>query len=83
MRIGMLWFDSSEQRDLATKLRRAAQYYETKYGARATLCYVHPSMMSETTLTLDGIEVRTSNTVLPHHFWLGSSSEETQRHPAA
>jgi hypothetical protein len=83
MRVGMLWFDSSDQRDLATKLRRAAQYYEAKYGTPATLCYIHPSMLSGTPPALDGIEIRTSNTVLPHHFWLGSPSDETQRRSAA
>ena len=84
MRVGMLWFDSSDQRDLAAKLKRAAAYYQTKYGTQATVCYVHPSMAPGATLTIDGIEVRTSNTVLPHHFWLGSpSSEETKHRPAA
>ncbi len=45
MNIGMLWFDNDPKIELAAKVRRAAQYYRTKYGKNPTLCYVHPSML--------------------------------------
>lgn len=83
MRVGMLWFDNSAQRDLDDKLNRAIQYYEAKYGIRPTLCFVHPSMLlSGNKYSFDGVEVRISNMVLPHHFWLGKDGETKQR-PAA
>lgn len=73
MREGMLWFDNSDQRDLAGKIERAAQYYTTKYGSRPTLCYVHPSALlnQKLPITLEGIEVRATNSVITNHFWLG------------
>lgn len=80
MRVGMLWFDNNQQRDLDTKLNRAIRHYETKHGIRPTLCYVHPStLLPKTKYSLAGVEVRASNTVLPHHFWLGRGEEVEQR----
>lgn len=71
MREGMLWFDNSEQRELDAKIERAAQYYQSKYGTRPTLCFVHPTMLLSGPATLDDIEIRATNSVLPNHFWLG------------
>jgi hypothetical protein len=45
MNIGMLWFDNDNKLELAAKVKRAAQYYRSKYGKTPTLCYVHPSML--------------------------------------
>jgi hypothetical protein len=73
MKTGMLWFDNSEQRDLEAKLEKAAAYYESKYGSRPTVCYVHPSFLTTKSKQVAGLDVRTSNTVLPHHFWIGIS----------
>lgn len=71
MREGMLWFDNSEQRELGTKIERAAQYYESKYGTRPTLCFVNPTMLLNGPASLDGIEIRATNSVIANHFWLG------------
>ncbi len=71
MKTGMLWFDNSDQRDLEAKLQRAIAYYESKYGVRPTVCYVHPSFLAGNLKRIAGLELRTSNTILPHHFWLG------------
>lgn len=71
MKSGMLWFDNSEQRELNAKIERAAQYYLSKYEQRPTLCFVHPTMLLRGPATLEGIEVRASNSILPNHFWLG------------
>lgn len=70
---GMLWFDNSDQRELAAKIERAARYYQTKYGARPTLCFLHPTMLLEEKATLEGMDIRTTNSVLPNHFWLGTA----------
>lgn len=71
MREGMLWFDNDERRSLNDKIERAAQYYQSKYGTRPTLCFVYPTMLLSGPATLEDIEVRATNSVLPNHFWLG------------
>jgi hypothetical protein len=83
MRIGMLWFDDSQERDLVTKIDRAARHYEAKYGLRPSLCYVHPSSLLGKGLAVPGIDVKGTNVVLPNHFWLGRSEELEQQQPAA
>lgn len=79
MNIGMLWFDNDPKVMLAVKVVRAADYYRKKYGQTPTLCFVHPSTMSGTTpdaetaasLKNAGIEIRSTRTILPNHFWIG------------
>lgn len=83
MRIGMLWFDDSRERATDSKIERAARHYEAKYGLRPTVCYVHPSTTLGLDVTALGMEIRSSNMVLPHHFWLGQSEEHKQVRPAA
>jgi hypothetical protein len=75
MREGMLWFDNSEQREIDAKIMRAVEYYQAKYGARPTLCFVHPTMIPGDSAVLEGIELRGTNSVLPNHFWLGTGEE--------
>jgi hypothetical protein len=79
----MLWFDKSEERDLEDKLHRAADYYEAKYGERPTACYLHPSMIFGSPSHLAGLDLVGTNTVLPHHFWLGKADEVVQQRSAA
>jgi hypothetical protein len=74
MTIGMLWFDNDSKADLETKIHRAAQYYHTKYGKEPNLCLLHPRTLGTTTWKNSGIEVRTTRSVLPNHFWLGINS---------
>ena len=69
MNIGMLYFDNDPNRDWLTKITGAARYYETKYGARPNLCFIHPS--SNVTGSVDGIEIKTSRSILPNHVWMG------------
>ena len=73
MDIGMLWFDNDTKTDLPTKIQRAASYYRTKYGRQPNLCFVHPSMVDSSPVNTNGsgIELRTTRSVLPNHFWLG------------
>ena len=73
MNIGMLWFDNDNKIDLAAKIQRAASYYANKYGRSPNLCFIHPSMLGGGTVNTNGsgIEVRTTRSVLPNHFWLG------------
>ena len=80
MNVGMLWFDNDPKAGLAIKIEKAADYYRTKYGRNPTLCYVHPSMLPATTsagaeqpptLKAGGLEVRSTHSMLPNHFWIG------------
>lgn len=70
MNVGMLWLDDDGKRPLAEKVRRAAEYYENKYGTVPNYCMVNTSMTDDG-LTVDSIEVAPTRLVLPHHFWLG------------
>jgi hypothetical protein len=79
MNIGMLWFDNDTQSDLDQKIQRAANYYQQKYGKQPDLCYVHPSMAlplqnGNPGNKAGGIEVKTTKSVLPNHFWIGIHS---------
>jgi hypothetical protein len=83
MNIGMLWFDNDSNADLATKIQKAASYYRTKYGKAPNLCYIHPRMVGSEPLKGNGIEVRTTRSVLPNHFWLGVNSDGNSARPLA
>ena len=80
MNIGMLWFDNDTNTDLNSKVARAARYYAGKYGDQPNICFIHPSMAlkdidtgsEEQKITAGDIEVRLTNLVLPHHFWIGT-----------
>jgi len=81
--IGMLWFDNDNKIELSTKIINATNYYINKYGRKPNICFVHPCMLptSETkteveenkaiSLKTNGVEVRTTKSVLPNHLWLG------------
>jgi hypothetical protein len=78
MNIGMLWFDNDPKTEVSTKIARAASYYHDKYGKSPNLCFVHPSMLGAApqengngSLKGGAIEVRTSPTIRPNHFWIG------------
>jgi hypothetical protein len=80
MNIGMLWFDNDNNVDIFTKIERAAIYYQRKYGRHPDLCFIHPSMLSrlprvtnseKDAVQAGDIEVRSSRSVLPNHFWIG------------
>ena len=71
MKTGMLWFDNDPNVEIMAKVKRAIEYYSTKYGETPDLCFVHPSMFEKYPLKNNGIEFRTDMQVLPNHFWLG------------
>ena len=71
MNIGMLWFDNDPKADLLTKIQRATDYYQHKYGQKPDVCYVHPSMVSDKSPRLTGLEVQGNKMISPDHFWLG------------
>lgn len=71
MNVGMLWFDNDPKTDITVKINRAVDYYQHKYGQTPNLCFVHPSMVKASPTKSGNIEVRSSRSVLPNHFWLG------------
>ena len=89
MDIGMLWFDNDKQDNLSEKIRRAANYYRNKYGKTPNLCFVHPCMLPNPIedeahepvepqpFNIGVVEIRTSNTMLPNHFWIGVNRQES------
>jgi hypothetical protein len=77
LEIGMLWFDGDHHRSLGQRIQRAAEYYETKYGARPDVCFLHPAMVEDDAGQAAGaIRIHTSASVLPDHFWLGVAQAE-------
>ena len=83
MNVGMLWFDNDSNSDLTSKVARAANYYTGKYGGLPNICFIHPSMAlkdgdngsGEQMIKAGDIEVRLTNSVLPHHFWIGTLAQ--------
>jgi hypothetical protein len=70
MRTGMLWFDNDPKSTMAEKIRKAANYYERKYGSKPTLCFINPKNL-EANLAVEGIQITASSQVLQGHYWLG------------
>lgn len=54
MKTGLLWFDDDPRKQLEEKVRRAAAHYERKYGRAPTLCFVHPSVLNNSSKRSDG-----------------------------
>ncbi len=72
MNVGMLWYDDDKSRSLEEKVRRAADYYQRKYGRKPNLCLVNPqSGLNGKTAKVASVELKTAGNVLPHHFWVG------------
>ncbi|MFN8405041.1 MAG: hypothetical protein U0V48_16040 [Anaerolineales bacterium] len=70
MHTGMLWFDDT-QTTLDAKIKKAAEYYQKKYGRTPDLCLVHPNMMQDSVVESEKITVRAYRPVLPGHIWIG------------
>jgi hypothetical protein len=79
MDVGMMWFDPDPRSAFGDKLQKAAAYYRGKFGRAPTLCYVHPATADGTPTPVSGLEVRTSISVLPHHYWLGLGEPKPER----
>ncbi len=70
MDIGLLWHDSSGK-ELARKVNQAARRYRERFGEPPDVCYVHPAQLPDGDCQVGDIRVRSSQRILPHHFWLG------------
>lgn len=80
MKTGWLWFDNDPKRTLEEKVERAVKFYQQKYNAHPTTCYVNPAMFPEGVkeLTIGQIRVLTRRATEYNYFWLGplNSSKE-------
>jgi hypothetical protein len=65
----MLWYDNDSSTSVADKIAQASRYYMEKYGNQPNLCFLHAKEADR--MSVDGIEVETSDAVLPDHYWLG------------
>ena len=88
MKVGMLWFDNDAARALDEKIRRAAIYYQKKYGREPSVCYIHPSMLPNGASAPNNgaIRVQPAPWILPNHYWLGlngTDAEDTEEEEAA
>jgi hypothetical protein len=77
MQAGMLWFDNDPQVDLNKKIKKAADYYNKKYGRKPTLCFVNPRMADKAKFRQGRIEVRTNPSIMPNHLWMGTEKPPT------
>ena len=75
--MGLMWYDATD-RDLAEKIRRAAQRYKQKFGETPNICHVHPSEITTDSpgmvaaqILIEEVEVVPSSRTLPHHFLIG------------
>lgn len=78
MREGKLWFDNDKKTTLREKVERAAAHYRKHKKLDPTVCYVNPAALEGVELGETSVEVRSANTVLPHHFWLGIEEVTTR-----
>jgi hypothetical protein len=80
MNTGMLWFDNDPKADLPAKIKKAADFYQKKYGVQPDLCFVPPSMLLDGEIRRYGIEVKANQRVMPNHFWLGKQEAALVSH---
>jgi hypothetical protein len=78
MKVGMLWFDGEDHKEMHGRVRAAASYYRGKYGRVPNVCFVHPSMLAgPNAVSVDGVDVRPSAAVLRGHIWMGVDDRES------
>lgn len=75
--VGILWFDDSS-RSLRDKVEAAVRRYVEKFGRLPNVCYVHPSALDGSTITLDvggfPLRVEARRWVLRDHFLVGEEA---------
>ena len=82
MKTGLLWFDDDSHKTLEEKVQKAATHYGRKHNRPPNMCFVHPSALDgdgkQLVRKAGDVEIRTSCSVLPSHFWLGITDKADQ-----
>jgi len=73
MNVGMLWLDDDGRTTIEEKIKRAADYYQHKFGQAPNTCHVNTKMLKDE-LEVGAIHVVPARNILPHHFWIGVDS---------
>jgi hypothetical protein len=63
----LVWYDTNPERPLAEKVQAALDAYSQRFKEAPNLMLVNEVDL----VAVAGIEVRTSRTVQPNHFWVG------------
>lgn len=74
MKTGMLWLDADARRTFDEKVQRPVDYYFQKYGDTPDLCLVNTASFTEDEKRVGPVKIERTRTVLPHHFWVGIST---------
>ncbi len=68
----LVWYDPDTGHSIGAKIQDALAAYGRRFNAAPNLVLVCATDTAE----LAGIEVRSTRTVQPHHFWVGRTDEE-------
>lgn len=72
MKIGMLWFDNSQD-PLPQKINRAIQHYNQTRPTPATCVFMNDKQYPQLP-EIPGLALKTSRSILPNHYWVGVES---------
>ena len=73
----MLWWDDSAA-PIADRVRRAAAFFEAKYGKKAVRCRMNMTTAGEGGAKLTdiaGIKIVIDGRILTNHLWVGDASD--------
>lgn len=73
MKSGLLWYDAS-QNTIDVKIQQAAKRYQEKFGAAPNLAFVNPKDIKDPAVRVLNITIKTKETIMPNHVWLGISN---------
>lgn len=71
MKSGLLWHDNSKK-SMNEKISIAARRYAEKFGTPPTIAFINSHDFKD--IDVAGIDVKTKETILPNHIWLGQSA---------
>lgn len=68
----LVWYDADTGRPVVDKVRAALAAYSKRFSTEPNLVLVSATDTAE----LAGIEVRSTRTVQPHHYWVGRNDDQ-------
>ena len=72
LRIGMLWFDETD--DIYEAISGAAAHYFSKFGKSPEYCHVHPEAFGAkwpSNIANINMRIRPDRSIRPKHVWVG------------